>query len=177
MKWGVRRYENPDGTLTEAGKKRYNRHLKNKAWRKKYAQDVKRVTLNSINPKNHLPHKGLAKEYVEGALTMHPIVNRIRYNRSQKSTVRFGEPRVITLEDIQRGLKENEKEIARLKAKGVYPSEKEFKRIEQFQRNHEKQLTDDTVKWYMDTFGMTEKEARYAVRADKASQTRREFHT
>ena len=23
MKWGVRRYENPDGTLTEAGKKRY----------------------------------------------------------------------------------------------------------------------------------------------------------
>lgn len=25
MKWGVRRYENPDGTLTEAGKKRYYR--------------------------------------------------------------------------------------------------------------------------------------------------------
>ena len=25
MKWGVRRYENPDGTLTEAGKRRYNK--------------------------------------------------------------------------------------------------------------------------------------------------------
>ena len=24
MKWGVRRYQNPDGTLTEAGKKRYS---------------------------------------------------------------------------------------------------------------------------------------------------------
>ena len=23
MKWGVRRYQNPDGTLTEAGKKSY----------------------------------------------------------------------------------------------------------------------------------------------------------
>lgn len=23
MKWGVRRYQNPDGTLTEAGKKHY----------------------------------------------------------------------------------------------------------------------------------------------------------
>ena len=23
MKWGVRRYENPDGTLTAAGKRRY----------------------------------------------------------------------------------------------------------------------------------------------------------
>lgn len=27
MKWGVRRYQNPDGTLTEAGKKRYNSEL------------------------------------------------------------------------------------------------------------------------------------------------------
>lgn len=25
MKWGVRRYQNPDGTLTDAGKKRYDR--------------------------------------------------------------------------------------------------------------------------------------------------------
>lgn len=24
QKWGVRRFENPDGTLTEAGKKRYS---------------------------------------------------------------------------------------------------------------------------------------------------------
>lgn len=23
MKWGVRRYQNPDGSLTEAGRKRY----------------------------------------------------------------------------------------------------------------------------------------------------------
>ena len=30
MKWGVRRYQNPDGTLTEAGKKRYDR-LRNNA--------------------------------------------------------------------------------------------------------------------------------------------------
>lgn len=27
MKWGVRRYQNEDGTLTEAGKKRYNQKL------------------------------------------------------------------------------------------------------------------------------------------------------
>jgi len=29
MKWGVRRYQNPDGTLTEAGKKRYYETYKN----------------------------------------------------------------------------------------------------------------------------------------------------
>lgn len=27
QKWGVRRYQNPDGTLTEAGKKRYGKYL------------------------------------------------------------------------------------------------------------------------------------------------------
>lgn len=33
MKWGIRRYQNPDGSLTEAGRKRY---MKNPRWRKKY---------------------------------------------------------------------------------------------------------------------------------------------
>lgn len=28
QKWGIRRYENPDGTLTEAGKKRYSKSEK-----------------------------------------------------------------------------------------------------------------------------------------------------
>ena len=30
MKWGVRRYQNPDGTLTDAGKKRYGENLRKK---------------------------------------------------------------------------------------------------------------------------------------------------
>lgn len=28
QKWGIRRYQNPDGTLTEAGKKRYLKEFK-----------------------------------------------------------------------------------------------------------------------------------------------------
>ena len=35
MKWGVRRYQNKDGTLTEAGKKRYDRDISDNAARKK----------------------------------------------------------------------------------------------------------------------------------------------
>jgi len=35
MKWGVRRYENEDGTLTEAGKKRYNKNTSDKKSNKK----------------------------------------------------------------------------------------------------------------------------------------------
>ena len=35
MKWGVRRYQNKDGTLTEAGKKRYARDIRENNARKK----------------------------------------------------------------------------------------------------------------------------------------------
>lgn len=35
MKWGVRRYQNKDGTLTEAGKKRYERDQRENSGKKK----------------------------------------------------------------------------------------------------------------------------------------------
>lgn len=35
MKWGVRRYQNKDGTLTDAGKKRYDRDIKDNMAKKK----------------------------------------------------------------------------------------------------------------------------------------------
>lgn len=35
MKWGVRRYQNKDGTLTEAGKKRYDRDVRENNAKKK----------------------------------------------------------------------------------------------------------------------------------------------
>ena len=49
MKWGVRRYQNPDGSLTAAGKRRYgdiynDKGNLNKAGREKYGtkSDIKR---------------------------------------------------------------------------------------------------------------------------------------
>lgn len=41
MKWGVRRYQNPDGSLTEAGKKHYD-----KEQRKAVAKDRKEASKN-----------------------------------------------------------------------------------------------------------------------------------
>ena len=46
MKWGVRRYQNPDGSLTDAGKKRYYKDIKNAV---KNRHDT--VTANSISEK------------------------------------------------------------------------------------------------------------------------------
>lgn len=42
MKWGVRRYQNPDGTLTEAGKKRYV-GMTNNALSISLAKDIRRA--------------------------------------------------------------------------------------------------------------------------------------
>lgn len=57
MRWGIRRYQNEDGTLTEEGKKRYNRDIagmseKNK---KKYVTDPEKwVTEDIKNTKDVL---------------------------------------------------------------------------------------------------------------------------
>ena len=42
MKWGVRRYQNADGTLTEAGKKRKNNNQANK-WVKEDGESAKQI--------------------------------------------------------------------------------------------------------------------------------------
>lgn len=50
MKWGVRRYQNEDGTLTPAGQKRYDKQeakaakKQAKAEKKQYKRDVRRAT-------------------------------------------------------------------------------------------------------------------------------------
>ena len=47
QKWGVRRYQNKDGTLTEAGKKRYDRDIRENNARKK----ENRITIDGPDPK------------------------------------------------------------------------------------------------------------------------------
>lgn len=41
MKWGVRRYQNPDGTLTAAGRKRYANELAGKAMKSRSKTDIR----------------------------------------------------------------------------------------------------------------------------------------
>lgn len=48
MKWGVRRYENPDGTLTDSGKKRYRNKKERKALKKERKSKWKAVRNRSI---------------------------------------------------------------------------------------------------------------------------------
>ena len=58
MKWGVRRYQNPDGSLTEAGKKRYlepgSDHALSKNGSAKYYKDMEKV--KKLNSRDFYKH-------------------------------------------------------------------------------------------------------------------------
>lgn len=49
MKWGVRRYQNPDGTLTEEGKRRYGAHVEKVSYKnlRKQVHDLQQKNPNA----------------------------------------------------------------------------------------------------------------------------------
>ena len=74
MKWGVRRYQNKDGTLTPAGKKRYNRDVKVKLdkkdvkWIKKnedkiFKEQAKSQNVRAVYKKINWDKAEVSKEY------------------------------------------------------------------------------------------------------------------
>lgn len=59
MKWGVRRYQNKDGTLTDAGKKRYNKNMSDDArvaseLKKKKVSELSNSELKKLNERKRL---------------------------------------------------------------------------------------------------------------------------
>lgn len=59
MKWGVRRYQNKDGTLTDAGKKRYNKDVSDDArtaseLKKKKVKELSNAELRKLNERSRL---------------------------------------------------------------------------------------------------------------------------
>ncbi len=71
QKWGVRRYQNPDGSMTEAGKKRYLRNGKNEVTKSDaYNKAKERLAKTDIKPKDMHDdkHRKETKEHVNGIL-------------------------------------------------------------------------------------------------------------
>lgn len=84
MKWGVRRYENPDGTLTAAGKKRYayerekndDERDNNKKLSKKQVDNVERWVTE-----DYKGNKRVAEEASNLARNSSNLVNNIKVNK------------------------------------------------------------------------------------------------
>lgn len=92
MKWGVRRYENADGTLTPAGKKRYAKNLEyrdklvEKA--KRNSEDRKRSRKNALDKVKDLQENGANskayKDYVDEQVREHQRDAQYRRDRYRR---------------------------------------------------------------------------------------------
>lgn len=89
MKWGVRRYQSRDGTLTNAGKKRYKKEedvTKNKQKAKSKVSKLiskKKSKKDLKNNKNTKPKTKTIKDYSDEELRT--IVNRLRLEQEYKN--------------------------------------------------------------------------------------------
>lgn len=90
MKWGVRRYQNKDGSLTNAGKKRLSRkQLKQRAKNLEKARDARAKKKIEEEEKRKLVEKGTADEVLKykGSFTqdeMNKINSRLNWERNIK---------------------------------------------------------------------------------------------
>jgi len=106
MKWGVRRYENPDGTLTEAGKKRY---------RDDVGSDTKKALKNAIY--GHRKYEEASyKKYLK------------REQQLRKKYGHPGEDSVQALEDFYRTDRSKKYDKERSKAFNKYENEEAWRK-------------------------------------------------
>lgn len=74
MKWGIRRYQNPDGSLTDAGKKRYSEdyneyeNLKNKKTSAMSNDELKKVTERMELEKKYKEYISSGNDYMKKVL-------------------------------------------------------------------------------------------------------------
>lgn len=79
MKWGIRRYQNPDGSLTEAGKKRYAKMEK-----KRGSDDYERV--KELKKKKT---KDLTNEELEAIVTRKRLEDELKSKKMDPETKRM----------------------------------------------------------------------------------------
>ena len=86
MKWGVRRYQNKDGTLTNAGKKRYDRDIRENNAKKK----DNRIVIDGPDPKRWAKEDtSRAKRVVDASSDAVRQLKNIDNSTRSKSTKRM----------------------------------------------------------------------------------------
>lgn len=92
MKWGVRRYQNKDGSLTEAGKKRYDRDVRENNAKKKDNRinidgpDPKRWAKEDLNrTKNTVDNSANLAKQLKSANESVPITKKQKLDLSKMS--------------------------------------------------------------------------------------------
>ena len=94
MRWGVRRYQKKDGTLTNSGKKRYDKEMerlkaeekiiknKNRTQSKLEKLETKRKSVEELKKNSNKPKEKSVKEYSDAELRER--VNRLQLEKQYK---------------------------------------------------------------------------------------------
>ena len=94
MRWGVRRYQKKDGTLTNSGKKRYDKEMerlkaeekviknKKRTQSKLEKLEAKRKSVEELKKNSNKPKEKSVKEYSDAELR--EIVNRLQLEKQYK---------------------------------------------------------------------------------------------
>lgn len=133
MKWGVRRYQNKDGSLTEAGKKRLS---------KKY----KKMAVGVAEEASDYARKNTAKYYNQTADYMN-AKGISEFNASQKK--KYGEnyaSRDGYMSDYSERFNEKYAEFYNKGMSDFYKTSKSYKRAETFAKKYELEKWDDLAK-------------------------------
>lgn len=106
MKWGVRRYQNADGTLTTAGQKRYNKEMEKLKTEKKILANKKKtadklVKMESMKKEVEEQKRAMKDKSKSGDDDIDmKNENDSRYNKSSDSTTRHKSVKKMTDEEL-----------------------------------------------------------------------------
>lgn len=91
MKWGIRRYQNKDGTLTAAGKKRYDRDVRENNAKKK----ENRIIIDSPDPK-----RWAGEDLARAKKTVDASQNLVREVRNVNKQLNFSSNKPVNLDSM-----------------------------------------------------------------------------
>lgn len=105
QKWGVRRYQNSDGSLTEAGQKRYNKGVKilEKKYKREYMRDTRKERFSEL--KN-------SKRDKDGTYSDKELDKIL--NRQYKDAEKYVKDKMskVTMEDAMKAYSTHQKKVA-----------------------------------------------------------------
>lgn len=150
QKWGVRRYQNPDGTLTAAGKKRRNsaQQLAETIQKKNYdaAEDIAKNKYFTSKDRFNFPIR--ARDLVLERGEIQKQANKISMQANLEMTKKFGKPWTqLSEEDKAKYFEEGKARAAELGKQANIPE-----RVAKWKVNA-RTLEKDTYEYFKDFFG------------------------
>lgn len=136
MKWGIRRYQNPDGSLTEAGKNRYKKQV--------YNLEKRRKLVGNINEKYYTGKILYSLATMPGTLGLSVIPGIAAAQKQIKNDKKIDDHYDKKLSELRNSTKESNKLESEL-----YNSNSKFKKMRDTY-NDKKKLERDRLKMHND---------------------------